>query len=190
MEKIVIENLCKSFDGKAVLKNFKAVINKGEVNCIMAPSGAGKTTLINILMGLLPADSGEILGLDKSKIRTVFQEDRLVESLSVYTNIKIATDKSRDDILHMLNRLLISAFENSVVGTMSGGEKRRVAIARALLSDSEFLILDEPLKGLDEETKGVVIDTLKECSAGKTVLLITHDKEEAIALNATNFIAI
>ncbi len=190
MDNIIIENICKSFGDKRVLKDFSAEIKKGSVNCLMAPSGAGKTTLIRIIMGLETADSGKISGIDKNEIRAVFQEDRLIKSLSAVANIKIATNAEGREVTKLLNSLLLSKIENESVETMSGGEKRRISIARALLSDGNMLILDEPFKGLDEETKDVVIKVVSEYISGKTLLLITHDESEARALNTTNYIVI
>ena len=80
MEDIVIRNLCKSFAGKPVLRDFSAVLPVGQVTGLMAPSGAGKTTLLRILMGLERPDGGTIDGLAGLRLSAVFQEDRLLET--------------------------------------------------------------------------------------------------------------
>ena len=89
MEDIVIRNLCKSFDGKPVLRDFSAVLPAGQVTGLMAPSGAGKTTLLRILMGLERPDSGTIDGLAGLRLSTVFQEDRLCDNLDPSANIRL-----------------------------------------------------------------------------------------------------
>ena len=86
MEDIVVQGLCKSFDGTAVLQNFSARFAAGRTTCLMGRSGCGKTTLLNILMGLLPADSGTVTGVP-ARLAAVFQEDRLLESFSAASNL-------------------------------------------------------------------------------------------------------
>lgn len=89
MEDIVIRNLCKSFAGKPVLRDFSAVLPVGQVTGLMAPSGAGKTTLLRILMGLERPDGGTIDGLAGLRLSAVFQEDRLCDNLDPSANIRL-----------------------------------------------------------------------------------------------------
>ena len=89
MEDIVIRNLCKSFAGKPVLRDFSAVLPVGQVTGLMAPSGAGKTTLLRILMGLERPDGGTIDGLAGLRLSAVFQEDRLCDNLDPSANISL-----------------------------------------------------------------------------------------------------
>lgn len=181
MNDIVIEALCKSYGDKKVLENFSAVIKRGETTCIMGQSGCGKTTLLNILMGLEKADSGRLSGLPEN-MSAVFQEDRLCEEFSALANIKLVTGKNIADteITRQLELLGIAAKDiNKPVGEYSGGMKRRVAIARALLYPSDIIFLDEPFKGLDAATKQLVINYLKSITKGKTLVIVTHDTEES-----------
>ena len=89
---IIVKNICRSFDDKKVLRNFSAVFKEGECTCIMGESGCGKTTRLNILMGLMPADSGEISGMPDKK-SAVFQEDRLSPTLTAIRNVKITAGR-------------------------------------------------------------------------------------------------
>lgn len=180
MTDIVIKGLSKSFEGKKVLDSFDAVFPSGKITCLMGDSGCGKTTLLNILLGFSQADSGSIEGMPE-KVGVVFQEDRLCEDFNAASNIMLATGKrySRAEIYRFLEKLGLSGIENQPVREFSGGMKRRVAIARALLFDCELIIFDEAFKGLDEDTKDLVLRCARECCAGKTVISVTHDPKEA-----------
>jgi NitT/TauT family transport system ATP-binding protein len=159
----------------------------------MGKSGVGKTTLLNILMGLENADSGVICGLDDKKVSVVFQENRLCNNITALLNIKMVIQKDSritdDKISEYLRRIGLGNDLKKPVSEYSGGMKRRVAILRALLADFDLLIMDEPLKGLDDETKETVIALIKELTKEKTVIMTTHDDSEASLLEA-NIISI
>lgn len=186
MSAITIKNLYKSFSDKKVIENLNLNIPYGERICIMGSSGCGKTTLINILLGLEKEDSGIINGIPK-QTTAVFQEDRLCEDFSALSNVRMVlnTKDSTETAKSALIALGLEQALNKPVKALSGGMKRRVAIARALVALSDFVILDEPFKGLDDDTKDLVIDYVDRSTAGKTLLLITHDAEEAKLLGAT-----
>ena len=185
MSDIVIQNLSKSFDGKKVFENFNLTIAEKGITCIMGPSGCGKTTLLRILAGLETSDEGVITGIKGKKISFVFQENRLCEEFSAFSNVKLVTGKSVDarKIEEAFLTLGITEVRNKPVSTFSGGMKRRVAIVRALLFDSDILILDEPFKGLDADLKITVIEYVKNQTKDKTVICVTHDAEEAKMLS-------
>lgn len=181
---IVIKNICKSFGEKQVLNNINAVIKQGQTTCLMGQSGVGKTTLLNIMMGFVKADSGEIQNVPTLK-SAVFQENRLCESFSVLSNIKMANDALSDDvIMHHLAAVGLEKETKNKVSALSGGMKRRVALVRAILAEKEILFLDEPFKGLDEKTLGQVQNYLSVNTKGVTVVMVTHQIEEAQALGA------
>ncbi len=190
---IEIENLTKAYDGQAVLENLSLTFDDGSFTCIMGKSGVGKTTLLNILMGLENADSGVICGLDDKKVSVVFQENRLCNNITALLNIKMVIQKDSritdDKISEYLRRIGLGNDLKKPVSEYSGGMKRRVAILRALLADFDLLIMDEPLKGLDDETKETVIALIKELTKEKTVIMTTHDDSEASLLEA-NIISI
>ena len=190
---IEIKNLTKTYDGQAVLENLSLTFDDGSFTCIMGKSGVGKTTLLNILMGLENADSGVICGLDDKKVSVVFQENRLCNNITALLNIKMVIQKDSritdDKISECLRRIGLGNDLKKPVSEYSGGMKRRVAILRALLADFDLLIMDEPLKGLDDETKETVIALIKELTKEKTVIMTTHDDSEASLLEA-NIISI
>lgn len=181
---IIIKNLHKSFGDNKVLKGIDLVVKHNRITCLMGQSGSGKTTLLNILMGFEKADSGELLNIPANK-SAVFQENRLCEDFSVLTNIKMVNDTLKEDvILRHLDAVGLRENSGQKVITLSGGMKRRVALVRAILAEKDVLFLDEPLKGLDEETRDKVIDYLLNNTKNTTVIMVTHQIEEAQALNA------
>lgn len=178
---IKISGLSKKFDGKLVIDELNAELKPGRITTIMGSSGCGKTTLAMILMGLTQADKGHITGLEKKKLSAVFQEDRLVEHLSAIDNIKMVMNDhtNEDEIERQLGKVnLCGALITKPTSQLSGGQKRRVAIVRAMMADSDFICLDEPFKGLDDDTKLMVMEYVKESIEGKTTLFITHDGKE------------
>ena len=182
---IEMQHLCKAFGGKPVLCDFSASIPAGAVTAVMAPSGGGKTTLLRILMGLEPADSGAVTGLAGLRQSAVFQEDRLCDNLSAAANIRLVNPTlSPAQVEEALAAVGLENCAGQPVSEFSGGMRRRTAILRALLVPWDILFLDEPFKGLDPGTKErVMADTRRRCT-GRTVLLVTHDLGETQALGA------
>ena len=180
---IIVRNLCKSFEDKNVLVQFCANIPLRQTTAVMGASGIGKTTLANILLGFEKADGGEIIGLPDKK-SAVFQEDRLSENFSALANVQAVckTKQAKANAAELLCELGLQNDIKTKVSSLSGGMRRRVSLARALCAEYDFLVLDEPFKGLDEATKALAMRTVKQHTSGKTVLLITHEKETADAL--------
>ncbi|MDD4125293.1 MAG: ATP-binding cassette domain-containing protein [Eubacteriales bacterium] len=180
MSDIIINEIYKSFGEKKVLDGFSLVIRENRFTALMGKSGCGKTTLINIIMGLIKPDLGFVTGVP-AKISAVFQEDRLCDDFNAVSNIYLVTGRKfpKDIIEKCLNDLGLEGSLRKPVRELSGGMRRRVAIARALLGDYDLLILDEPFKELDTGTKESVMSYIKQSAAGKTVLLVTHNKAEA-----------
>jgi NitT/TauT family transport system ATP-binding protein len=183
---IILSNISKQYDGLPVLNQVSLEFKEGMTTCLMGPSGVGKTTLLQILMGLVKADSGSLTGLKGKKLSAVFQENRLCESIDAIANIKMVCDKktSIQRIRQELNEVGLTDYENKKTLLLSGGMKRRVAIVRAVLADSEVIFMDEPFKGLDEKLKEQVIQYVKRKTAGKTLIVVTHNKDEIKALSA------
>ncbi|MDD2497183.1 MAG: ATP-binding cassette domain-containing protein [Desulfitobacteriaceae bacterium] len=180
---IIVSDLSKSFGANCVLDRFNAIFPEHGMTCIMGPSGCGKTTLINILMGLISPDSGTVFGVPRLK-SAVFQEDRLCEGFNAVSNVQFVCDKMVNrsrNILHLENIGLKDSL-NQPVRELSGGMKRRVAIVRAIIPQSDILFLDEPFKALDDETKKVTMDYVKDNTKGRTVIMVTHDINEAKAM--------
>lgn len=174
-----LKRICKRYGEKQVLRDFSLPLETGKTTCIMGRSGCGKTTLLRIVLGLETADSGERTGFDGVRMSAVFQEDRLLEKLTAEGNLRfVLPDGKAEEIPAILEELGLAG-ESEAVEQFSGGMKRRVAIARALIADYDLLVLDEPFRGLDAETKTATMETLRRRSAGKAVLLVTHDAAEA-----------
>ena len=192
--KITLKNITKKFDNDAVLDNFSCEI--GENIAVMGPSGRGKTTLIRIIAGISEPDDGTVEFARKSTFSVVFQEDRLFNDFSAIENVSLVFDKkiskneAQKRASELLCELLISPDEQSkAVKDFSGGMRRRVAIARALAAEHDVLILDEPYKGLDENTRAVCAEVIKKYSGNKLVIMVTHDKTEA-EITGTNKIVL
>lgn len=178
MNDIIINNISKSFNGKAVLNNFSAIIPSNKTTCIIGPSGCGKTTLVNMIVGLTRADKGVIENVPKN-VSFVFQENRLCNDFSAIENVKLVAKRKNDSTLEaILSAMGVDPNDDKPVKMMSGGEKRRVSIARALSADCELIILDEPFKGLDDETYEAVRNFVREQTLGKTMIIITHDSRD------------
>ncbi len=182
---ISINNISFSYNDKNVFKDYSATFTTGKTTTIMSPSGKGKTTLLYLISGLLTPEAGDITyNIPSPRFSMVFQDDRLIAASSVINNIKLVNPNlSETDISLCLESLSLSGYEYKKVKHLSGGEKRRVAIARAILADFDILLMDEPLTGLDDDTKEIVIQYIKKRTAGKTVLLVTHNKTEAEKLS-------
>ena len=180
---IELQNVSKSFGEKQVLQNFSHVFPEGELTCVMGPSGCGKTTLLSLLLGLEQPDSGRVLGMEGRRKSAVFQEDRLCENAGAVSNLRLVNPTlTREEAEAMLRDLDLGDSLRQPVREFSGGMKRRTAILRALAAPYDVLFADEPFQGLDQDTKGLVLDYWREQTRGKTVILVTHDLAEAEAL--------
>ncbi len=182
---IILKDITKSYGENLVLDKVSFILSSNQPIALMGKSGIGKTTLFRIILGLETIDAGIIQKekqLERSSV--VFQENRLLEQLTVEKNLKIVcrTKKQREEIEELLSCLGLKGCAKQKVNTLSGGMKRRVDIGRAILFDAPILLLDEPFQGLDVKTKQQVMQLVKETMKGKIVLLITHEKEEAIFL--------
>ena len=175
-----VKNLCKSYDGREVLHGVSFTAGAG-VTCVMGPSGAGKTTLLRILLGLERADSGEVDGLERVRVSAVFQEDRLLEQRTAQENLRFVMGRSyhASEAEALLSELGLGGITGKPVREFSGGMKRRVALARALSVPFDLLLLDEPFAGLDAENRRRAIRCIQRRAEGKSVLVVTHSREDA-----------
>ena len=183
---IEVRHVSKAFDGYDVLKDFSCTIPDGKITCIMGPSGCGKSTLGNILLGLLPPDYGTVKGLNGKRLAAVFQEDRLCENRSALSNIRLVCPPAvtRDEIEQALIETGLKDALSKPVSALSGGMRRRTAILRALFAPSDFILMDEPFKGLDKDTKELLLAYTAAHLNSRTLVLITHDSSEAVRLKA------
>ncbi len=195
---VKIENLHKSFKDVKAVDGISFCVKEGELFAFLGVNGAGKSTTINIISGILQKDSGKALicgeDLDKnidkikSNIGIVFQNSVLDKKLSGYDNLKyraalygiFGTD-FKNRLKEMTELLDLKDILKRPINKLSGGQKRRLDIARALIHNPKLLILDEPTTGLDPKTRITVwsvIDKLRS-EQGLTVFLTTHYMEEA-----------
>lgn len=194
-----LKNVCKSFAGTTVLKDINLSIEKGEFVAIVGYSGAGKTTLISLIAGLLRPDTGSA-ALNDLEISApgpdrgiVFQNYSLLPWLSVYENILLAVDqcfpnwsaaKRAEHVTKHIAMVNLTPARDKRPGELSGGMRQRVSVARALAMDPQILLLDEPLSALDALTRATLQDEISRIwqENRKTVVMITNDPDESIYL--------
>ncbi|SFU41037.1 NitT/TauT family transport system ATP-binding protein [Clostridium sp. DSM 8431] len=193
---IEISNLNKSFKEKQVFDNFSITLDDTKINCIIGASGGGKSTLLNIIAGLLKEDSGEIKGACKSEISYIFQEDRLVPWLTIRENIELfifnyyEKAKAYEIMERMFKLLNLENIIDKYPKNLSGGMKQRINIARALIKPSKIILMDEPFKSLDYKTKYTIMKELKGIlkKENRMVIFVTHDVDEAIFMEGRIFV--
>ena len=184
-----------------VLKDVNLDIQRGEYISLIGHSGCGKSTVLNIVAGLLRATSGGVI-VDGREVNSpgpdralVFQNHSLLPWLTVYQNVEIAVQKifkgkrsaaeQRDWILHNLDMVSMSHALDRLPAETSGGMKQRVGIARALAMEPKVLLLDEPFGALDALTRAHLQDEVMRIQSElqNTVMMITHDVDEAVLLS-------
>lgn len=184
-----------------VLKEVTLAIDKGEFVSVIGHSGCGKTTLLNIVAGLVPVTRGGVLlegrevnapGPDRA---VVFQNHSLLPWLTVYDNVRLAVDKvfsatrtraeRHDWTMHNLDLVQMAHAKDKRPAEISGGMKQRVGLARALAMEPKVLLMDEPFGALDALTRAHLQDSVMAIhqKLGNTVMMITHDVDEAVLLS-------
>lgn len=184
-----LENVTLRYDGVTVLENLSLELPDSGMICLFAPSGSGKTTILHLLCGLLKPDNGRLIGLEEKIFAVVFQENRLISTLSVRDNVGLVLDKSHQHLAKAyLEQLGLAGWEDALPDELSGGMQRRVAIARALAfgkqhEERAVYLLDEPLTGLDEQIAAHTIQLIRAQTAGKLGFFVTHDLQQAKAVS-------
>lgn len=195
---IEIDHLNKSFGDIRAVNDLSFQVRPGELFAFLGVNGAGKSTTISILCGLLRQDSGAVRvcgaevdragGALSRRLGVVFQASVLDQALTVRDNLSSRaalygiSGKALRDRLNALSEMLdLKPLMNRTVGKLSGGQRRRIDIARALLHSPEILILDEPTTGLDPQTRKMIWDAVRSLREQEnlTVFLTTHYMEEA-----------
>ncbi len=196
---VQLKDVSKEYKGEEIhVKAADSVsfeIEKGEFVIIVGPSGAGKTTVLNLLGGMDTCDSGEILvdgsridGMNsleltryrREEIGFVFQFYNLVQNLTAIENIELSTEICQDPApaMDMLQKVGLADRAEHFPAQLSGGEQQRVSIARALAKKPKLLLCDEPTGALDFQTGKTVLQLLQDCcrNDGMTVIVITHNR--------------
>lgn len=192
-----IAHLNARYAGQPVLQDINLQLDSQELLVVLGPSGCGKTTLLNLVAGFLPVESGSIT-LDNQPVTgpgaergVVFQNEGLLPWRNVLDNVAFGLQlagmprQPREAVARRLIRQVgLEGAEKRAIWQLSGGQRQRVGIARALATDPQLLLLDEPFGALDAFTREQMQTLLLALwrDSGKQILLITHDIEEAIFL--------
>lgn len=196
MKTIDLQHIHKSFSQRKVLEDISLEIAKGEIFGLLGPSGAGKTTLIKIMLGQLEADQGTsyILKKDSTQLTRedythfglVLDQSGLYERLTCFDNLQLYASfyhLSNRDIDRTLEQVGLLKDKKKIVSNLSKGMKQRLVIARAIMHYPDILFLDEPTSGLDPATALKIHELLLGLKAtGVTIFLTTHNMEEAASL--------
>ncbi len=193
MNRIILKNISKSYYTNKgttdVIEDITLEVKEGEIVALVGPSGTGKSTILNIIAGLIDVDDGKVEV--NGKIGYMFQHDLLFEWKNVYQNLFIGlevnnkiTKEDCDKALRLLEKYELIDFKTSLPKELSGGMRQRVALIRTLMINPNILLLDEPFSALDSQTRiKVSNDVYKTIKDEKlTALLVTHDISEAISL--------
>lgn len=196
---IRMEHLSYAYEDDVILEDINLDIRRGQFIGLIGPNGGGKTTLIRLMLGLLPKQKGEIFLLNQpidsfkewNKIGFVSQKANsfnkgfpatVLEVVSMGLTAKLGyfhflRKKHREKIVDALRLVHMEAYIDANIGDLSGGQQQRVFIARALVSDPELLILDEPTVGVDYQNVEHFYDILHQLNKERqmTLLLVTHD---------------
>jgi len=198
---VELRNVHKRYGEHTALRGFSLGVQRGEFLTLLGPSGSGKTTVLRLVAGFEPPQSGQILieggdALDlppyRRNVNTVFQHYALFPHLNVFRNVAFGLEQKklgRAEIERRVRAILelveLPGKEDRYPNQLSGGEKQRVALARALVLEPAVLLLDEPLGALDQKLRKQMQLELKRLRArvGITFIFVTHDQEEALVMS-------
>lgn len=179
---IRLEHVSFSYGDTAVLQDVTWHLPSHGIVCLWGPSGCGKTTLLRLLAGLETPQSGNIS--TAHRVAMMFQEDRLLPWMTAVDNVAVSGVNASVARKWLLALGLTEEEMSSLPSHLSGGQQRRVALARALAAESDILLLDEPFNGLDKDMWQNVIPLIAAYAQHKPVVLVTHIREQAEALDA------
>lgn len=192
-----VKDLVRKYGGLVAVDRLSLQVKQGEVFGLLGPNGAGKTTSIRMMCGLLKPDSGEVFikgqklspggsSHARSRVGICPQEnilwnkltcfEQLVFSARMY-NIPRSIARTRAD--ELLEKMGLGLKRNKLAGTLSGGMKRRMNVIMAIMHDPEIMVFDEPEAGLDPQSRVLVRDFIRETALDKTVIVTTHNMDEA-----------
>lgn len=206
MSYLVIEGLHKNYGSSTVLSNINMKIGKGEFITLLGPSGCGKSTILRIVAGLTDATAGQISieGKDMNGVQPkdrlvgmVFQSYALFPNMTVQENVAFGLRMQKENsveleqrVQDMLELVHLSEKAHAYPKELSGGQQQRVALARALIVRPKVLLLDEPLSALDAQIRKKLQADLRaiQRKLNMTMILVTHDQEEAMAVSDRIFV--
>ena len=194
-----LKNISKSFGGTHVLNDISLTLERGRIMSILGPSGGGKTTLLNIILGITDPTDGRILyngedltrvPMEKRGFNIVFQDYALFPNLTAYENVTYGLRNrpgvsSETEIGELIELLGLGEHLDKHIDELSGGQKQRVALARTLVMKPRLLLLDEPLSALDGVIKESIKAKIRQIVAqyDLTTVMVTHDPEEACTMS-------
>ena len=198
MKKLEIKNISKSFDGQPVLQDISIELNKGELVCLLGVSGGGKTTLFNVISGLLKPDQGQVFldGKDITNqpghISYMLQKDLLLPYRTIEDNVALPLllkgmkkKEARLQASKMFDQFGLEGTQKKYPAQLSGGMRQRAALLRTYMFSQDVALLDEPFSALDTLTKSSIhkwyLDVMEKIQL--STLFITHDIDEAILLS-------
>lgn len=184
-EMVCVKHMSKSFESQRVIDDLTFTISAGARTALFAPSGAGKTTLIQILAGLQKPDEGAVRVNVEHPV-VLFQEPRLFPYMTVEENIflpfklrdRAITGETRHAYEAWLSVCELGDFRKHYPYQLSGGMKQKVSLVRGLLPNPSFVMMDEPFQSIGRQAKKVIIEHLLKKYPDLTILVVTHDPEE------------
>ena len=197
MAQLEVEHVSVAFDGVRVLDDVNLTVESGHIACLLGPSGCGKTTLFHAVAGLSVPDSGRVLldGRDitgvPGQLAYMLQKDLLLPDKTIVDNVSlplvlrgVSRDAARKRALELFDTFGLAGTADRWPSELSGGMRQRAALLRSYLFSQEFMLLDEPFKGLDEDNRLRAAQYILENKNGRTVIMVTHDRDEAPMLSA------
>ncbi len=193
---LILKDIRKSYDGNVIFDNFNIEFSEGNICCILGASGCGKTSLLNIIGGILKPDYGNIEGIENKSISYIFQEPRLLPWKTVRDNIDFVLSREMDPserktkLDELLKLVDMESFADYYPSQLSGGMSQRVSLARAFALPSQIILMDEPLSGLDVSLKRNILNRFVGIWTNdrRTVIYVTHDIDEALMLGNEIFV--
>ncbi|MDX1606192.1 MAG: ABC transporter ATP-binding protein [Candidatus Competibacterales bacterium] len=186
-----LRGVALALDGRHLFRDLDLDLEPGRWTCLLGASGVGKTSLLRLIAGLLPAVAGRIEAADgrplAGRAAYMAQQDLLLPWLPALTNVTLGQRlrgerQDRDRARELLAAVGLNGLERRLPHTLSGGQRQRVALARTLMEDRPLALLDEPFAALDAITRYRLQDLAARLLLGRTVLLVTHDPREALRL--------
>ncbi|MVX58859.1 ABC transporter ATP-binding protein [Streptococcus danieliae] len=192
--------------GTQVLKDINFELEEGKFYTLLGASGSGKSTILNMIAGLLDPSSGDIfldgqrlndVPINQRDVHTVFQSYALFPHMNVFDNVafplkvrKVDKKEIAERVSQVLKMVQLSGYEKRSIQKLSGGQRQRVAIARAIINQPRVVLLDEPLSALDLKLRTDMQYELRELQQGLgiTFVFVTHDQEEALAMSDWIFV--